>query len=56
MASLTSDTKKHFRVHYGKNEFVRGKLILMESRASGGILKPDWLDSEVFIKKHFFYI
>ncbi len=32
------------------------KLILMESKASGGTLKPSWFDSVVFIKRLFFCI
>ena len=56
MALLTLDIKSILEFTMGRVNLLVAKLILMESRASGAMPKPDWPDSVVFIKRPSFYI
>ena len=51
MALLTLGIKSILEFTMVRVNLFVAKLILMESRASGAMLKPDWLDSVVFIKR-----
>ncbi len=56
MALLTLGIKSILEFTMVRVNLLVAKFILMESRASGAMPKPDWLDSVVFIKRHSFYI
>jgi hypothetical protein len=56
MALLTLGIKSILEFTMARVSLLVVKLISMESRASGAMLKPDWLDSVVFIKRPSFYI
>ena len=56
MALLTLGIKSISEFSMVKVNLFVAKLILVESRVSGVMLKPGWLDSVVCIKRPSFYI